>query len=74
VTAVLSVLGLVAVVLLTLGTALFVAAEFSLTTLERSQVDHHAATVGDRKAQYIQRADRCRSSSPAPSWASRSPR
>jgi CBS domain containing-hemolysin-like protein len=58
VTAVLSLLGLVAVVLLTLGTALFVAAEFSLTTLERSQVDHHAAQVGDRKALNIQRAHR----------------
>src|SRR2546421_6814349 len=56
--AVLSVLGLVAVVLLTLGTALFVAAEFSLTTLERSQVDRHAETVGDRKARAIQKAHR----------------
>jgi CBS domain containing-hemolysin-like protein len=55
---VLSVLGLLAVVLLTLGTALFVAAEFSLTTLERSQVDHHAEQVGDRKALSIQRAHR----------------
>lgn len=55
---VLSVLGLAAVLLLTLGTALFVAAEFSLTTLERSQVDLHAAQVGDRKAQRIQRAHR----------------
>jgi magnesium and cobalt exporter, CNNM family len=58
VTGVLAVLGLLAVVLLTLGTALFVAAEFSLTTLERSHVDHHAATVGDRKALNIQRAHR----------------
>lgn len=57
-TGVLAVLGLLAVLLLTLGTALFVAAEFSLTTLERSQVDHHAATVGDRKALTIQRAHR----------------
>jgi CBS domain containing-hemolysin-like protein len=55
---ILSVLGLVAVVLLTLGTALFVAAEFSLTTLERSQVDRHAETVGDRKAKAIQKAHR----------------
>jgi CBS domain containing-hemolysin-like protein len=55
---ILSVLGLVAVVALTLGTALFVAAEFSLTTLERSQVDHHAAVAGDRKARNIQRAHR----------------
>src|SRR6266536_4238537 len=57
-TGVLAVLGLLAVIVLTLGTALFVAAEFSLTTLERSQVDHHAATVGDRKASNIQRAHR----------------
>jgi CBS domain containing-hemolysin-like protein len=55
---VLSVLGLLAVALLTLGTALFVAAEFSLTALERSQVDHHAAAVGDRKAIHIQKAHR----------------
>jgi CBS domain containing-hemolysin-like protein len=55
---VLSALGLLAVVLLTLGTALFVAAEFSLTTLERSHVDHHAEVVGDRKALHIQRAHR----------------
>ncbi|HEV8556723.1 MAG TPA: hemolysin family protein [Actinophytocola sp.] len=56
--AVLSVLGLVAVVALTFGTALFVAAEFSLTTLERSQVDLHVERVGDRKARHIQRAHR----------------
>ncbi|HEU5475239.1 MAG TPA: hemolysin family protein [Actinophytocola sp.] len=55
---VLSVLGLVAVVLLTLGTAFFVAAEFSLTTLERSQVDRHAEQAGDRPARNIQRAHR----------------
>jgi CBS domain containing-hemolysin-like protein len=56
--AVLSVLGLLAVVLLTTGTGLFVAAEFSLTTLERSQVDHHVAQVGDRRALNIQKAQR----------------
>ncbi|HET9143661.1 hemolysin family protein [Actinophytocola sp.] len=55
---VLSVFGLVAVVLLTLGTAVFVAAEFSLTTLERSQVDRHAEQTGDRAARNIQRAHR----------------
>ncbi|SDC18555.1 hemolysin family protein [Actinokineospora iranica] len=54
----LSLLGLLAVIALTLGTALFVAAEFSLTTLERSQVDHHAEQVGDRRALAIQRAHR----------------
>ncbi|WP_104480295.1 hemolysin family protein [Actinokineospora auranticolor] len=53
-----SVLGLLAVCALTLGTALFVAAEFALTTLERSQVDHHAAQVGDRRALAIQKAHR----------------
>jgi CBS domain containing-hemolysin-like protein len=56
--AILSVLGLVAVVLLTAGTALFVAAEFALTTLERSQVDRHVAETGDRTARAIQRAHR----------------
>jgi CBS domain containing-hemolysin-like protein len=56
--AILSVLGLVAVVLLTAGTALFVAAEFALTTLERSQVDRHVAEIGDRTARAIQRAHR----------------
>jgi CBS domain containing-hemolysin-like protein len=55
---VLSVFGIVAVVLLTLGTAVFVAAEFSLTTLERSQVDRHVEQVGDRTARDIQRAHR----------------
>ncbi|GAA4437624.1 hemolysin family protein [Actinokineospora soli] len=53
-----SVLGLLAVSVLTAGTALFVAAEFSLTTLERTQVDQHAATVGDRRALAIQKAHR----------------
>ena len=37
----LSVLGLLFVGVLTLGTALAVAAEFSLTALERSTVDAH---------------------------------
>ncbi|KAA2254082.1 HlyC/CorC family transporter [Solihabitans fulvus] len=55
---ILSVLGLLAVVGLTAGTALFVAAEFSLTTLERSQVDSHAEQVGDAKAQRVQVAHR----------------
>jgi CBS domain containing-hemolysin-like protein len=54
---ILSVLGLAAVVLLILGTAFFVAAEFSLTTLERSQVDR-LVEEGDRKAVAIQRAHR----------------
>ena len=54
----LSVLGLVAVVALTLGTAVSVASEFALTALERSQVDGHVAEVGDRRAQRVQRAHR----------------
>jgi CBS domain containing-hemolysin-like protein len=54
----LSVLGLLGVVAVTLGTAIFVAAEFSLTTLERSQVDNHVSEVGDRRARSVQRAHR----------------
>ncbi|GGM56458.1 membrane protein [Longimycelium tulufanense] len=51
-------LGLLAVVLLTLGTAIFVAAEFSLTALERSQVDTHAQRVGDWRARSVRQAHR----------------
>jgi CBS domain containing-hemolysin-like protein len=58
VTVLLSVLGLVAVLALTLGTAVSVASEFALTALERSQVDGHAAEVGDRRAHAVQRAHR----------------
>ena len=47
-----------AVLVLTLGTAVAVATEFSLTALERSQVDGHAAQAGDRRARAIQRAHR----------------
>jgi CBS domain containing-hemolysin-like protein len=54
----LSILGLVFVGVLTLGTALAVAAEFSLTSLERSTVDAHVAQVGDRRALAVQRAHR----------------
>ncbi|MFR9806940.1 hemolysin family protein [Pseudonocardia sp. RS010] len=57
-TVVLSLLGLLAVVALTLGTAISVASEFSLTALERSQVDSHEAAVGDRRARAVQRAHR----------------
>src|SRR5699024_12456735 len=42
-------------VLLTLGTAVFVAAEFSLTALEKSTVEAHART-GDRRARAVRRA------------------
>jgi CBS domain containing-hemolysin-like protein len=58
VTVLLSLLGLLAVVALTLGTAVSVASEFSLTALERSQVDSHVAAVGDRRARAVQRAHR----------------
>ena len=44
-------------VLLTLGTAVFVAAEFSLTALERSTVDANARTGGPRD-RLVQRAHR----------------
>lgn len=42
-------------VLLTLGTAVFVAAEFSLTALEKSTVEAHART-GDRRSRAVRRA------------------
>jgi CBS domain containing-hemolysin-like protein len=54
----LSVLGLVAVVALTAGTFIAVAAEFSLTALERSTVERHVAEVGDATAKTIDRAHR----------------
>jgi CBS domain containing-hemolysin-like protein len=54
---VLTLLELVAFVALTAGTALFVAAEFSLTALERSTVDANART-GGRRDQLVQRAHR----------------
>jgi CBS domain containing-hemolysin-like protein len=57
-TVLLSLLGLLAVVLLTLGTAVSVASEFALTALERSQVDAHVAEKGDRRARVVQRAHR----------------
>ena len=50
-------LALLAFVVLTLGTAVFVAAEFSLTALERSTVDANART-GGRRDHLIQRAHR----------------
>lgn len=51
------VLSLLLFALLTLGTAVFVAAEFSLTALERSTVDANAKTGGPRDAM-VQRAHR----------------
>jgi CBS domain containing-hemolysin-like protein len=57
-TVLLPALGLLAVVALTLGTAVSVASEFALTALERSQVDGHLAAVGDRRARVVARAHR----------------
>src|SRR6185312_2509615 len=54
----LAVLGLVFVGVLTLGTGLAVAAEFSLTALERSTVDANVRQVGDRRALTVQKAHR----------------
>src|ERR1044072_802507 len=50
-------LALVAFIVLTMGTAVFVAAEFSLTALERSTVDANART-GGRRDHLVQRAHR----------------
>jgi CBS domain containing-hemolysin-like protein len=52
-----SVLAILAVVVLTLGTAVFVAAEFSLTALERSTVEANARS-GDRRDAMVRRAHR----------------
>ncbi len=54
----LSLLGVLAVVGLTFGTAVSVASEFALTALERSQVDAHVAAKDDRRARAVQRAHR----------------
>ena len=51
------VLSLIAFLLLTAGTALFVAAEFSLTALERSTVESNAKSGGWRDG-YVQKAHR----------------
>ncbi|MER7016341.1 hemolysin family protein, partial [Saccharopolyspora sp. NPDC000359] len=53
-----AVLGVVFVGVLTVGTGLAVAAEFSLTSLERSTVDAHVGAVGDRRARAVARAHR----------------
>ncbi len=50
-------LSVLAFAVLTVGTAVFVAAEFSLTTLERSTVDANARR-GGRRDLYVQRAHR----------------
>lgn len=54
----LAILGVVFFVLLTIGTGLAVAAEFSLTALERSTVDANATQVGDRRSKALQKAHR----------------
>ncbi len=70
-TVVLSVLGLLAVAALTLGTAISVASEFALTALERSQVDGHVAeSATAAPGPCSGRTARCRSSSPGASSAS----
>ncbi|NDJ87687.1 hemolysin family protein [Mycolicibacter kumamotonensis] len=56
-TTALTLLSLLAFLVLTLGTAVFVAAEFSLTTLERSAVEANARR-GGRRDLYIQDAHR----------------
>lgn len=50
------VVSLVGFVALTLGTALFVAAEFSLTALERSTISDDVERRGDRRSKMVQRA------------------
>lgn len=52
-----SLLSVAAILLLTAGTAVFVAAEFSLTALERSTVEANARS-GDRRDQMVRRAHR----------------
>ncbi len=54
---VLTVLSRAGFLVLTAGTAVFVAAEFSLTALERSTVDANART-GGRRDKLVQRAHR----------------
>lgn len=53
----LTIASLVGFIALTAGTALFVAAEFSLTALERSTVEAHARD-GDRRARRVRKAHR----------------
>jgi CBS domain containing-hemolysin-like protein len=52
------VISVLAVVVLTALAAVFVAAEYSLTTLDHLQVDAHVREVGDRRAQRVQQAQR----------------
>ena len=48
--------GLFALIALTAGTFVFVAAEFALTTVERSTVDAHVQQVGDRRSRQVEHA------------------
>ncbi len=48
--------GLFGLAVLTAGTFVFVAGEFSLATLERSTVDAHVQQVGDRRSRQVQHA------------------
>ncbi|WP_370949277.1 hemolysin family protein [Amycolatopsis sp. cg5] len=52
----LAVLGVLFFLLLTIGTGLAVAAEFSLTALERSTVDANVRQVGDKRSITVQKA------------------
>jgi CBS domain containing-hemolysin-like protein len=52
----LAVAGVLLFLLLTVGTGLAVAAEFSLTTLDRSTVDANVRQVGDRRATTLRKA------------------
>ncbi|EHR51023.1 CBS domain-containing protein [Saccharomonospora marina XMU15] len=54
----LTVLGALFVILLTVGTGLAVAAEFSLTTLERSTIEANVRQVGDRRSKTVLKAHR----------------
>jgi CBS domain containing-hemolysin-like protein len=51
-------LGVLALVVLTASMAVFVAAEFSLTALDRSQIDGNVESVGDQRSRNVQRAHR----------------
>lgn len=56
--AVLGVIGVLALFVLTAGMAVFVAAEFSLTALDRSQIDANVEAVGDQRSRRVQQAHR----------------
>jgi CBS domain containing-hemolysin-like protein len=56
--ALLDVLGVLALFALTAAMAVFVAAEFSLTALDRSQIDANVQSVGDQRSRRVQQAHR----------------